>query len=181
MQNTLWRRGVIVEDETNVCAKIFFPQPLWSRWPGVTLTMHTMLVDEKPADLCPLFMDAHNSKVPLSALLNAGALTFYGRTWTILWCSCKMALHRSSVLRRGGPWHWHSSNVWSQKLAELLIKWSWHRVATALWSHKSDVGETGFSCNWCALCRQVSSCHTTCWRELAVVKMPPLSVGTGHI
>ena len=71
----------------------YFPQPLCSRWPGVTLTMHTMLVDEKPVDLCPLFMDAHNSKVPLSALLNAGALTFYARSSTILWCCCKMALH----------------------------------------------------------------------------------------
>ena len=46
-----------------------FPQLFWSRWPGVTLTMHTMLVDEKTVDLSPLFMDAHNSKVPLSALL----------------------------------------------------------------------------------------------------------------
>ena len=44
-----------------------FPHSLSSSWPGVTLTMHTMIADEKPVDLCPLFIDAHNSKVPLSA------------------------------------------------------------------------------------------------------------------
>ena len=57
----------------NKCLRqnIFPTQPFPSRWPGVTRTMHTMLVDEKTRDLSPLFMDARNSKVPLSALLNA--------------------------------------------------------------------------------------------------------------
>ena len=73
-------------------------------------------------------MDAHNSKVPLSALLNAGALVFYARTWTILWC-CKMASHcgsDSSATQRG-PWHWHSCG--RLKNWRLLIKWFWHRAS----------------------------------------------------
>ena len=92
-----------------------FPHSLSSSWPGVTLTMHTMIADEKPVDLCPLFIDAHNSKVPLSALLIVGALKFYARSRTILWC-CKRALHCYA------PWG-------TLALACLLIKWFWHRVA----------------------------------------------------
>ena len=75
-----------------------FPHSLSSSWPGVTLTMHTMIADEKPVDLCPLFIDAHNSKVPLSAY-----------RWCVMrgpepYFDAVKGLCTATHL--GEPWHW---------------------------------------------------------------------------